>query len=101
MDPLKIFATLETSLSETQLHDILAERGWSIAAGLHCLTCATCTLQLEHSGGGLYNLRGELSRTDNLDKLLEPLISALSHDQWHMNLDIFEEDGRLVKRIQT
>lgn len=100
MDPLKIFATLETSLNEPALREYLCKRGWFVDATQN-LSFETLALTMEHSGDGLYSIRGEMPRTSELDKLLEPLLSALSHDQLHINLDVFEEDGRLVKRVQT
>jgi hypothetical protein len=101
MDPLKIFATLDTSLSHAHLLEHLRRRGWSVDARKQTISCAPFSLQLEHSGDGLYTLQGEIPRTQDLDKLLEPLISAMSHEQSHINLDVFEEDGRLVKRLQN
>lgn len=100
MDPLKIFATLETALSEAQLLEYWRGRGWSQDKNTHSLRLATCRLQLEYSGDGLYSIRGEIPRAGDLDLLLEPLIRNLCPEQAQLHLDVFEEDGRLVKRIQ-
>jgi hypothetical protein len=98
MDPLKIFATLESSLTADQLLAHLRTCGWSGNEHAYSLHRADCWLQLEYSGDGLYSIHGEISRTDDLEKQLQPLIEDLR--QGHLHLDVFEEDGRLVKRVQ-
>jgi hypothetical protein len=100
MDPLKIFATLETSLSEVALQEYLCERGWSVDANTQNLLYAEFSLQLEYSGEGLFVIRGEIPRSSDLDDLLVPLTRSLYHEKSHIHLDVFEEDGRLVKRLQ-
>jgi len=100
MDPLKVFATLETSLSKAALQEYLCKRGWSVDIDTQNILYTAFAVQLEHSGDELFTLRGEIPRTDDLEDLLAPLISTLYHEQCHINLDVFEEDGRLIKRVQ-
>ena len=100
MDPLKIFATLETPLSESLLRDHFRHCGWHADSVTGELANGTCILNLEDSGGNFYLLRGWVSGGGDLTTELELLLRTLEITDTHYSLDIFEEDGRLVRRIQ-
>jgi hypothetical protein len=100
MDPLKIFATLETPLSESRLREHFRHCGWHADRVTGELANGTCILNLEDSCGNFYLLRGRVSGGDDLTTELELLLRTLELPDTHYSLDVFEEDGRLVKRVQ-
>lgn len=99
MEPLKIFATLETPLSPSQLTSQFRAQGWRIDKNSAVMRKLTWSLSLEKSDGNLYLLNGHLADPENLHESLQQLVAALS--QTHYCIDLFEEDGRLVRRVQA
>ncbi len=98
MDPLKLFVTLETPLTRTQLLAQFTEHGWNCDRGTGELLLPGFVLSLEHSGGHSYLMRGWLERSANWQDQITPLLAALA--QVSYSLDVFEEDGRLIGRMQ-
>lgn len=101
MEMLKLFATYETTLSLAEQAKWLRERDWPIDANGDGLVCNTdnLRLQLEPSGDPVFLLRGEVAQhpSGETDALLTFLHACAELFQ----LDIFEEDGRLIRRLSS
>jgi hypothetical protein len=103
MDMLRLFATYETTLSLAAQAETLHKLGWHASGGENSLECKNTgmTLQLEHSGDDLFLLRGELERDRYTNDGAAPLLAFLRDGAAQFQLDIFEEDGRLIRRISS
>lgn len=101
MDTLKLFATYETPLTLAVQAKKLRAQGWDTHGDDNTLNCLQpgLTLQLELSGDHLFLLRGELDQFPNA--ATDALLAFLRHCAEQFQVDIFEEDGRLVRRVSS
>lgn len=103
METLKLFATYQTTLPLAAQAQLLRDQGWRTAGDDNSLTCqhTGATLQLEHSGGDEFLLRGELERDQYTKANATAPLAFLRNCAEPFQLDIFEEDGRLVRRVSS
>lgn len=101
MEMLKVFATYETPLPLTAQATRLRDQGWQITALTDSLKClnGNLRLQLEPSGEDFHLLRGEATQYPSAD--IDALLTFLRGCADPFQLDIFEEDGRLIRRISS
>jgi hypothetical protein len=93
MYELSFVAHLETSLSEQQLLNSL-----NIATGVGTPLITGASLEASHPGSFL--LYGTLPTDQPPDLWVAPLVEMLQQQKIHFHIDIFEEDGRLIRRFQ-
>lgn len=103
MESLKLFATYETTLTIALQAEKLSSAGWRTADSEHALECHQdgAALRLEQSGDDLFLLRGDLSREQYTDKGVDAVLGFLHNCAAQFQLDVFEEDGRLTRRISS
>lgn len=103
MDQLKLFATYETALPLAAQAETLHRLGWRAAGDDNNLACHNTgvTLQLEHSGEGVFLLRGELERDQYSRDEANIVLAFLRGCDAQFQLDVFEEDGRLIRRLSS
>lgn len=98
-DNLRIFASFSTALS---LDAICSKLNSKLTVRLkhdHCsLRAEGIDLQLSECGPREFLMRGEAESVNQLQDLLIAQLHNISDD---LHMDIFEEDGRLVKRIYS
>lgn len=92
-EPLKLVGSLEINGTLAQLIQFFTEHGWHNNQGT-CLRHDSMELHLE--GEQWVLLHGQLDVLEQLPVLIETLREAGA--QWQ--IDVFEEDGRLVKKLQ-
>lgn len=102
MDPLKVFAMLETTLSVDDLSRQFRSAGWHTHVNTDALQANyhENSIRLESSGDQTWLLRGELAFHSDPLLAATPLLNALQLDAIEYQLDVFEEDGRLLRRWQ-
>jgi len=102
MEPLRLFATYETLTPLPAQAEHLRGRGWSAIPQNEGLICRQggVQLRLESSGGDLYLLRGEVDCVEK-DAAMALLADFLRTIAQVFQVDVFEEDGRLVRRISS
>lgn len=108
MEPLKLFATIQIHTSQmhstSQMHKLLddwkyifSRKGWHAAQHHDQLVVESHGFHgsLEESEPGLLILRGDVENLATADQL-----TAIFRDQnTYFQIDIFEEDGRLLRRL--
>lgn len=97
MEPLRLFATLQTFKSLESWSAIFTCNGWKTIQQPDQLAVKYrgFTGSLEQSEPGVLMLRGEVESLDMADRLSSILREAEAHYQ----IDLFEEDGRLLRRL--
>lgn len=93
-DFLTLIGCLELPTHLAQFTDYMAGRGWQVKEG-PLLVHEYVELDLE--GESFVLLHGRLAALEHLPILIEALRGAGAHWQ----IDVFEEDGRLVKKLQA
>ena len=103
METLKLFAAYQTTLPLAAQAPLLRDQGWCTHGDADSLACqhTGVALQLEHSGGDEFLLRGELERDQYTKANATAPLAFLRNCAEPFQLDIFEEDGRLVRRISS
>lgn len=103
MEPLRLFATYETALLMASQAEKLNGAGWRTVGHEHILECQRdgAALRLEQSGDGLFLLRGELEREQYSSTEAPPVLTFLRSCATQFQLDVFEEDGRLIRRFSS
>lgn len=96
-DKLKLIGHLEAPHKRAVLAEYFSSEGWKITAREESLILVHPHMQLHLEGDDLILVHGELSSLEHLPTLTKPLTEANAN--WH--LDVFEEDGRLVKKLQN
>ncbi|MCR6650483.1 MAG: hypothetical protein NVV73_02760 [Cellvibrionaceae bacterium] len=101
METLRLFATFETALSLSAQAKRLRGQGWRITGcgdGLEGVS-GNLKMQLEPSGDELFMLRGEVAHYPSDDA--DALLTFLRNCAVQFQLDVFEEDGRLIRRLSN
>jgi hypothetical protein len=103
METLKLFATYTTDLPLAAQAKRLRDQGWRTVADDNSLACqhTGVTLRLEQSGSDEFLLRGELERDQYTETNAAAPLAFLRECAEPFQLDIFEEDGRLVRRMSS
>ncbi len=103
MESLRLFATYETALPMASQAEKLNDAGWRTVGNEHSLECQQdgASLRLEQSGDGLFLLRGELEREQYANAETPSVLTLLRSCATQFQLDVFEEDGRLIRRFSS
>lgn len=96
-DPLILFGTLELSTPIAELLALFSTDQWQVESrdGQHHLSKHGTTLTLEGSSSILLRGQSEHNQIEHWDWL--PLLRQRPIESY--NIDVFEEDGRLIKRL--
>lgn len=97
MEPLKLFATLQTLRPLASWDAIFTRAGGKTSQRPDQLTVKYRGFSgsLEQSEPGVLMLRGEIESLE----MAERLSSILREAEAHYQIDLFEEDGRLLRRL--
>jgi hypothetical protein len=97
MEPLRLFATLQTLKPLASWTTIFTRAGWQTTQEAEQLTVTYRGFSgaLEQSEPGVLMLRGEIESLEMADRLS----SILREAQAQYQIDLFEEDGRLLRRL--
>lgn len=97
MEPFRVFATLETDQTLLAWQTLFSRKGWRTVGGQTKISLESdgFVASLEESEQGLLILRGELTEWN----VLAQLTALLRDHQARFQIDIFEEDGRLLRRL--
>lgn len=93
-EPLKLIGSLEVPTTLAHFIENLRCQDWQ-TDGRSTLRHEYMELELE--GDEFVLLQGQLDALEHLPILIEALRGACAHWQ----IDVFEEDGRLVKKLQA
>lgn len=92
-EALTLIGSLEIPTSLLQFTEHMARQGWRTEGGS---LLAHEHMELHLEGEAFVLLHGRLDQLEYLPLLIEMLREAGA--QWQ--IDVFEEDGRLIKRVQ-
>ncbi len=97
MEPLRLFATLQTLRPLANWDAIFSREGWKTSQSPDQLTVTYRGFSgsFEQSEPGVLMLRGEIESLE----LAVRLSSILREAETHYQIDLFEEDGRLLRRL--
>lgn len=93
---LKFLGTIETSLDHAQWLSLLARQGWDARLQDDRLAAGKGRANIEVEGLGLALVYGWLGELSGDLREIQNLLKQAGHLQ---QLDIFEEDGRMIKRV--
>lgn len=94
---LKILATIDSGLTETEWKTLFLRQGWSPRnRSGHPSGLRRGGLEIVLDGDGFTLLSGTHSQRDIAPKALLKILEQYAE---HFTLEVFEEDGRLVNKI--
>lgn len=99
MDFLKVFATFDSRLSLSSMEPLFATPLFSqVSDETLYISSDDVELTIEEYSAGEFLLRGEVRDITFLERYVTPPLAPVIQ---RLQMDVFEEDGRLCKRIIT
>lgn len=95
MTHLKLIGTIESPHTQSELEDLFVHNQWR-KLDSHPNQFASGHIRIRLEGDEFTLLHGDLTGLDDLHAITQ----CLSQTDASYSLDVFEEDGRLVKRLQ-
>ncbi len=93
---LKVLASLESDLSLSQWQEFMTSQGWRVSNTEAGLRMQKLSLDLAMEGDGFTLLHGTIKV---LEQDVTRIKELLKDRAQLLQLDVFEEDGRMIKRI--